>query len=113
MQIQQQQVSMDNVTVMTAEKEMMGHVKVVMPLFHSTKAQLALKHWPTALKQQVANSTEMNWLCYSVLMKFKTRKRGNTEVNTLKQQQHPKCNIGVQHTCRAHLCIAYVISRAC
>ena len=50
-QRQQQQVSMDKVTAMTTEKEMMDHVKVVMPLFHSTKAQLALKHWPTALKQ--------------------------------------------------------------
>ena len=113
MQKQQQQVSMDKVTAMTTEKEMVGHVKVVMPLFHSTKAQLALKHWPTALKQQVANSMVMNWLCYSVLMKFKTRERGNKEVNTLKQQQHSKCTIGVQHTCRAHLCIAYVISRVC
>ena len=51
MQIQQQQVSMDKVTVMAAEKEMMNHVKVVMVLFYSTKAQLTLKHWPTALKQ--------------------------------------------------------------
>ena len=55
MQIQQQQVSMDKVTVMAAEKEMVDHVKVVMPLFHSIKAQLALKRWPTALKLQVAN----------------------------------------------------------
>ena len=31
---------MDNVTVMTTEKEIIDHVKVVMPLFHSTKAQL-------------------------------------------------------------------------
>ena len=54
MQTQQQQVSMDKVTVMTTEKGMMGHVKVVMILFYSTKAQLTLKHWPTALKQQVA-----------------------------------------------------------
>ena len=44
MQKQQQQVSMDKVTVMTTEKGMMGHVKVVMPLFHSMKTQLALKH---------------------------------------------------------------------
>ena len=51
MQKQQQQVSMDNVTAMTTEKEMMEHVKVVMSLFRSTKVELALKHWPTALKQ--------------------------------------------------------------
>ena len=75
---------MDKVTVMAAEKEMIDHVKVVMVLFHSTKAQLTLKHWPTALKQQVANSMVMNWLCCSILMKFKTRERGNKEVNTLK-----------------------------
>ena len=43
-QRRQQQVSMDKVTAMTTEKEMMDHVKVVMPLFHSTKAQLALKY---------------------------------------------------------------------
>ena len=53
-------MSMGKVTAMTTEKEMMNHVKVVMPLFHSTKAQLTLKHWPTALKQQVANSMEMD-----------------------------------------------------
>ena len=68
-------MGMDKVTAMAAEKEMVDHVKVVMPLFHSTKAQLALKHWPTALKQQVANSMVMNWLSYSVLMKFRTRGR--------------------------------------
>ena len=73
MQIQQQQVSMDKVTVMTTKKEMMGYVKVVMPLLHSIKAQLALKHWPTALKQQVANSTEMSWLYHSAPMKFEEK----------------------------------------
>ena len=105
-------MSMDKMTTMTTEKEMMGHVKVVMPLFHSMKTQLALKHWPTALKQQVANSMVMNWLCYSVLMKSKIRESGNKEANTLKQQQHSKY-IDTQHTCRAHLRIAHVISRVC
>ena len=27
---------------------------------------------------------EMGWLCYSVLMKFKTRERGNKEANKIK-----------------------------
>ena len=56
-----------------------GSCEVVIPLFRSMEAQLALKHWPTALKLQVANSMMMTWLCYSVLMKFKTRERGNKE----------------------------------
>ena len=66
---------MDNVTAMTTEKEMMGHVKVVMPLFHSTKAQLTLKQWSTALKLQVVRLMEMDLLCCSASMKFKTRRK--------------------------------------
>ena len=73
---------MDKVTAMTTEKEMMDHVKVVMSLFRSMEAQLALKHWPTALKQQVANSMVMNWLCYSVLMKFKKKRKEETRKQT-------------------------------
>ena len=68
-------MSTDKVTVITAEKEMMDHVKVVMSLFRSTKVELALKLWPTALKLHVANSMEMSWLCYSVLMKFKNKRK--------------------------------------